>query len=112
MQKMSGVPIHESLIEDVLSSDKSHLLAYHLANHPDKLTELNHMSDRERAREIGRLEASLKMPEGKKQTSAPPPPSTLRGGAAPHTALEQVNDMGEFSKRLLKDLDARKRRPQ
>ena len=69
------------------------MLAYHLASHPDKLAELNHMSARERAREIGRLEATLKMPTGKKQTTAPPPPSTLKGGAAPHTKLEEVADM-------------------
>jgi len=110
MNKMAGVEVHEDVIEEIKSSEKSHLLAYHLANNPDKLAELNHMGDRERAREIGRLEASLKMPEGKKQTSAPPPPSTLRGGAAPHVALEQVNDMDTFAKRLIKDLDARKRR--
>ena len=94
----------------IKASEKSALLAYHLANNPDKLAELNRMGDRERAREIGRLEASLKLPEGKKQTSAPPPPSTLRGGAAPHVALEQERDMGTFAKRLLKDLDERKRR--
>ena len=33
-----------------------------------------------------------------------------RGGAAPHVALEQERDMGTFAKRLMKDLDARKRR--
>jgi hypothetical protein len=104
MAKMQGATIHEDLLEDVLASDKSHLLAYHLAKNPDKLAELNQMGERARAREIGRLEASLKMPEGRKQTKAPPPPSNLKGGAAPHRALEQIDDMGTFSKRLLADL--------
>jgi hypothetical protein len=110
MNKMRGVEVHEDLIEEIKASDKSPLLAYHLASHPDKLAELNHMSERQRAREIGRLEATLKMPEGRKQTKAPPPVSNLKGGAAPHTALEQVNDMKEFSKRLMADLDKRRRR--
>lgn len=110
MAKMNGVQVRDELIDEIKSSDKSALLAYHLASNPDKLRELNHLSDRERAREIGRLEASLRMPEGKKQTTAPPPPTTLKGGAAPHTALEQVNDMGEFSKRLMADLAKRSRR--
>jgi len=110
MASMRGASIHEDLIEDVLGSEKSALLAYHLAKNPDTLDKLNHMSDRERAREIGRLEATLKLPEGKKQTSAPPPPSRLSGGAAPHTRLEDVGDMKTFATRLIKDLDARKRR--
>ena len=66
-----------------MASEKSALLAYHLAKNPDKLAELNRMSDRERAREIGRLEATLKLPEGKKQTTAPPPPSTAEGRCGP-----------------------------
>ena len=86
------------------------LLAYHLASNPDKLSELNSMSDRERAREIGRLEASLKVPTGKKQTTAPPPLTTLKGGATMHQRLEDVGDMKTFATRLMKDLDARKRR--
>jgi hypothetical protein len=112
MSKMRGVAIHEDLIEEIKASDKSPLLTYHLAKNPEKLRELNHMSERDRAREIGRLEGTLKMPEGRKQTKAPPPPSTLRGGASPHTPLEQVGDMGTFAKRLLADLDKRSgRRP-
>jgi hypothetical protein len=110
MSKMAGVAIHDDLIDEIVSSDKSPLLAYHLAKNPDKLRELNSMSTREMAREIGRLEASVKLPVGKKQTTAPPPPTTLRGGAAPHTALEQVSDMDEFASRLMKDLAKRERR--
>ena len=106
---MEGKLIHEDLLEDVLSPDKSDLLAYHLAKNPNKLDELNRMPVRERVREIGRLEATLKLPEGKKMTSAPPPPSRLSGGAAPHVSLEQEGDMGTFAKRLIKTLDARKR---
>jgi hypothetical protein len=107
MATMKGVTIRDDLIEEIKASDKSPLLAYHLAKNPDKLRELNSMSGRELAREIGRLEGSIRMPAGKKQTTAPPPPANLKGGAAPHTALEQVDDMNEFADRLLKDLKKR-----
>lgn len=102
-----GLTIHEDVMALIIESEKSPLLSYHLAKNPDKLRALNSMSRTEQAREIGRLEGSLRMPAGKKQTTAPPPPSNLKGGAAPHTALEQVDDMNEFAERLKKDLAKR-----
>jgi hypothetical protein len=102
-----GVTVHEDVIDLIIESDKSALLSYHLAKNPNKIRELNSMSGRELAREIGRLEGSLRMPAGKKQTTAPPPPANLKGGAAPHTDLAQVDDMNEFADRLLKDLAKR-----
>jgi hypothetical protein len=41
------------------------------------------MNSRELARAMGRLEATLKLPEAKKQTSAPAPLSRPKGGASP-----------------------------
>lgn len=87
MATMKGVTVREDVLEEIKSSDKSPLIAYHLAKNPDKLRELNSMSARELAREIGRLEGSLRMPAGKKQTGAPPPPTHLKGGAAPAVDL-------------------------
>jgi hypothetical protein len=87
MGTMKGVTVREDVLEEIKSSDKSPLIAYHLAKNPDKLRELNSMSARELAREIGRLEGSLRMPAGKKQTGAPPPPTHLKGGAAPAVDL-------------------------
>ena len=107
MATMKGVTIRDDVIEEIKASDKSPLLAYHLAKNPDKLRELNSMSTVELAREIGRLEGSLRMPAGKKQTTAPPPPGNLKGGAAPHVDLSQVDDMNEFADRLKKDLAKR-----
>jgi hypothetical protein len=40
------------------------------------------MSGRELAREMGRLEATVKLPTAKKQTTAPPPLEPLKGGAS------------------------------
>lgn len=82
MSEMRGVNIRNDVIDEIMSSDKSALIAYHLAKNPEKLRELNAMSGRELAREIGRLEGSVRMPAAKKQTNTPPPLSKVTGGAA------------------------------
>lgn len=83
MDGMKGVTVRDEVIDEIIASDKSALLSYHLAKNPDTLRALNNMTGRELAREIGRLEGSIRMPSGKKQTTAPPPPSQVSGGAAP-----------------------------
>jgi hypothetical protein len=83
MKSMDGVQARNEVIEEIMSSDKSALIAYHLAKNPSKLEALNSMSGRELAREMGRLEATVKLPEAKKATDAPPPLSRPKGGAAP-----------------------------
>jgi hypothetical protein len=83
IQASSSIAIKPEVAEEILSSDKSELVAYHLAQNPDKLRALNSMTPRELAKEIGRLEASVKAPSAKTQTSAPPPASRVKGGASP-----------------------------
>lgn len=68
---------------EILLSEKSALLTYYLAKNPDKALALNGMTGRELAREIGRLEGSVRMPAAKKQTTTPAPLTQVRGGAAP-----------------------------
>ena len=110
MGTMKGVTIRDDVIEEIKSSDKSPLLAYHLAKNPEKLRELNSMSGRELAREIGRLEGSIRMPAGKKQTTAPPPPANLRGGVPTPASWMESDNMDEFAKGLRADMAKRKGR--
>lgn len=107
MATMKGQFVRDDVIEEIKASDKSPLLAYHLAKNPEKLRELNSMSGRELAREIGRLEGSIRMPAGKKQTTAPPPPTNLSGGAAPHANWVASENMDDFAKGLKADLAKR-----
>jgi hypothetical protein len=86
MEGMKGVNVRNEVIDEIKASENSALLAYHLAKNPDKLNALNSMSGRELAREMGRLEATVKLPVAKQATSAPAPLSTPRGGAAPSSA--------------------------
>lgn len=93
MGTMKGVNVRNEVIEEIMSSEKSALLAYHLAKNPDKLNAMNTMSARELAREMGRLEATVALPSAKKATTAPAPPSTIRGGAAPQS---QESDLAAY----------------
>lgn len=80
-------------VEDlVLDSKKSGHLVYFFAKNPDRLNALNRMSEREAAREIGRIEARLSLPKPKTKSSAPPPPrSKPQGGAAPASQEAELN---------------------
>lgn len=91
MGTMKGVQVRQDVIDEIMSSDKSALLSYHLAKNPEKLDALNSMNARELAREMGRLEATVALPEAKKQTSAPPPLTALKGGASPSSAESDLN---------------------
>jgi hypothetical protein len=83
MESMKGVEVRDDLIEEIMSSKNSAVIAYHLAQNPSELEALNRMSPRELAREMGRLEATVKLPEAKTKTSAPPPLSKVKGAATP-----------------------------
>jgi len=79
----ANVNIKQELGDEIISSEKSALLQYHLAKNPDKVRELNQLSGRELAREIGRLEAKVHLPTAKKATDAQAPPSEVKGSASP-----------------------------
>jgi hypothetical protein len=109
MAGMKGVTVSNDVIREIKSSEKGALIAYELARNPDRLAEMSRMTPIELAREMGRLEAAVKVPAAKKQTTAPPPPTTLRGGAAPSFDPAKA-DMNEFADWLQKDLAKRRGR--
>lgn len=85
---LKASPVVEDLI---LESDKSAHLVYHLAKNPERLARLNAMGEREAAREIGRIEARLSLPQPKTQTKAPPPKAPLKGGASPSSPDKELD---------------------
>lgn len=91
MEGMKGVEVQDELIDEIMSSKNSAVIAYHLANNPSELEALNRMSPRELAREMGRLEATLKLPEAKTKTSAPPPLSKVKGAASPPSQEKELS---------------------
>lgn len=78
----SGGSFSNDLQQELLESEQGPALAYHIAKSPGLANELNGMSTREVAREIGRLEAKLTGPQPKKQTQAPKPLAPITGGTA------------------------------
>lgn len=83
---------------EILESDKSALIQYYLAKNPDKLNELNSMSGRELAKEVGRLEGRVHLPKSKQVTQATPPLAAVKGGAAPAFDPFKSQDMGAYIK--------------
>lgn len=83
------------VIEEIRDSDKGPMLAYHIAKVPGLAAELNALSPRDAAREIGRLEARVSLPQPKKQTQAPAPLSAIKGGASPSKDPASMS-MGEY----------------
>lgn len=85
-----GGKFAEHVIEEIRDSEKGPMLAYHLAKNPGVAAELNAMSPRDAAREIGRLEAKVSLPQPKRQTQAPAPLTALKGGASPTADLASL----------------------
>jgi hypothetical protein len=85
-----GGKFEHHVIEEIRDSEKGPELAYHIAKTPGLAAELNALSPRDAAREIGRLEAKLSLPQPRKQTQAPAPLTPLKGGAAPSTDIRSL----------------------
>jgi hypothetical protein len=88
------------LAREIMSSEKAPLLQYHLSK-PENwplLREINQLSGRELAREIGRLEGRLHMPRARTQTNAPPPVSPVGSGATSSTRSPAEMSYAEFVK--------------
>ena len=76
----NGVPV--ALPSLIQASDMAGDLAYHIASDRALHDALVSMTPVEAAREIGRLEARLSLPQSRKATSAPDPISPVRGGTS------------------------------
>lgn len=89
---MPATPTVERL---VLESEKGALIQYHLAKNPALLDRLNGLSPLGVAKEIGRLEDRLSLPNPKTATKAASPISAPKGGAAPTVDLSKMS-MDEY----------------
>lgn len=94
----ASIQVKPEVSDEILASEKSALIQYHLATKPDKVRELNALSGRELAKEIGRLEARLHLPQAKKATEATPPPEIPQGGAAPVFDPHRSDSMDDYVK--------------
>lgn len=81
--KSSQVRVAPHVERLVLESDKSALLAHHLATRPRLADELNALPPVMAARRIGRLEERLSLPKPRTETKAPPPVQAVKGTVTP-----------------------------
>ena len=82
MKAAAMINLRNEVAQEILGSEKSALIQYHLAKNPDRARELNGLSGRELARAVGRLEGAVRLPPSRKATDATPPLAPLRGAAA------------------------------
>lgn len=108
----SQLPLSKDVQAELLESEFGPQIAYHLDKHPELAEKLNTMTDKQVAREIGRLEASFATaaapapaaddtpeptpePVIKKTTSAPPPVKPVSQGRSSQVDLAKVG-MDEY----------------
>lgn len=89
--RTSGVKVAPHVEDLILDSKKSGHLTLYFAKNPEKLEQLNRMSEREAARAIGGIESRLSVPKPRTKTSAPPPRKTPRGGAQQPSEMADLN---------------------
>lgn len=86
-----NVPITQSVVDAAMDSDIGPKVLYHLGQNPDEAARVSQMNPTAAAREIGRLEAQLRLPTKPKTSNAAEPPPTVSG--AGETAGKSLDDM-------------------
>lgn len=82
MKVAATINLRPDVAREILDSEKSALIQYHLAKNPDKAHELNGLSSRELVRAIGRLEGAVRLPAARRATWATPPVHPLTGATS------------------------------
>ena len=82
MKVAATINLRDDVAREILGSEKSALIQYHLAKNPDKARELNGLSSRELVRAIGRLEGAVRLPAARRATGATPPVHPLTGATS------------------------------
>ena len=82
MKVAATINLRPDVAREILGSEKSALIQYHLAKNPDKARELNDLSSRDLVRAIGRLEGAVRLPAARRATWATPPVHPLTGATS------------------------------
>lgn len=91
MKGAAGVNVAPHVEDLILDSDYSAGVQYYLAKNPRAVDRLNQMTERQAAREFGRIEASLSQPSQRTQSRAPRPIRPLVGGAAAPSQEQRID---------------------
>lgn len=91
MEKAQDVSVAPHVAEAVLDSGRGPEIFYHMAQHPDVAERLNGLSPIRAAMEIGRIEAQLTAPAGRRQSQAPAPITPITTGSTTKVNLENAD---------------------
>ena len=91
------LPMSPAMAETLMESEKGPEVAHYLLANREAAQRIKEMSPLAAARELGRIEATIALPQSRKQTQAPPPPSTVSGTVkGPSKSPENMN-MREYA---------------
>lgn len=91
MKGAANLTVSAAVGQLLLESEKSAVIEYHFAKNPALLDRINAMSPLSAAKEIGRLEDRLSLPNPKTATKAAPPIKAPKGGANPVVDLSKMS---------------------
>lgn len=94
MADVATMPVHTDIQEVIAESKVGPHLAYHLAQNPDIITQLNSMTQKQRLRELGKLEDKFESKQTVRARASAPAPVKPVSGAAPSLA-KSVYDMSK-----------------
>lgn len=117
----TSVPDYDEIIESadvvlspamgqaIVESEQGPMVALYLARHPEEAEKLASLSPTAVARAIGRIEAKLEGEQiNKTQSTAPKPPSPVRGSTVKPTSALEADDYDTFVKLRRKQILARR----
>jgi hypothetical protein len=87
----SSVRMHPATLEVIALSDFGPAIVKHLGTHLDVADRISRLPTHLAAAELARIEAQVKAPKPKPVTQAPPPASTVGGGAAVQKDPERMS---------------------
>lgn len=88
------LPTSDAMYESIVESDMGAEVLYYLGQHMDEAYGIAQMSDLSAAREIGRIEAKLSLPQSKTVSDAPEPIESIGSKESVSTDMESlpIND--------------------
>jgi hypothetical protein len=95
MEAAQDITVAPHVADAVLDSERGPEIFYHMAQHPEFAERLNGLSPTRAAMEIGRIEAQLTAPAGRRQSQAPAPITPLATGSTTKVNLNTA-DMATY----------------
>lgn len=91
MEKAQDISVAPHVAEAVLDSGRGPEIFYHMAQNPELAERLNGLSPTRAALEIGRIEAQLTAPAGRRQSQAPAPITPIATGSTTKVNLNTAD---------------------